>query len=194
MGLGGASDGLALVGRQSPATARRTERPSFDVDDLQPGDEIIATTLSGRFTYQVTEQRRLVQRRLVQRSVGQRPSWHLGYCALGYRSRGLPDQPQASPRLGRRFDCPGAIHGRPLLFLPERQPAPATEPLSRPVFVERSTGRFDASQVAMKLAERFSRKAVRPSSASALAHAVRRANSNAASSSGSDPRVSSPSL
>jgi sortase A len=31
--------------------------PFFDVDDLQPGDEIIATTLSGRFTYQVTEQR-----------------------------------------------------------------------------------------------------------------------------------------
>tara|TARA_R110002110_G_scaffold306075_3_gene520009 strand:- start:1267 stop:2427 length:1161 start_codon:yes stop_codon:yes gene_type:complete len=31
--------------------------PFFDVDDLQPGDEIIATTLSGRFTYRVTEQR-----------------------------------------------------------------------------------------------------------------------------------------
>ena len=31
--------------------------PFFDVDDLQPGDEIVATTLSGRFTYRVTEQR-----------------------------------------------------------------------------------------------------------------------------------------
>ncbi len=30
--------------------------PFFNVDDLQPGDEIIATTLSGRFTYRVTEQ------------------------------------------------------------------------------------------------------------------------------------------
>ena len=31
--------------------------PFFNVDDLVPGDEIIATTLSGRFTYRVTEQR-----------------------------------------------------------------------------------------------------------------------------------------
>ncbi|MFT7501212.1 MAG: sortase A [Gammaproteobacteria bacterium] len=31
--------------------------PFFDVDDLQPGDEIIATTLNGRFTYRVTGQR-----------------------------------------------------------------------------------------------------------------------------------------
>jgi sortase A len=30
--------------------------PFYNVDDLQPGDEIIATTLSGRFTYRVTAQ------------------------------------------------------------------------------------------------------------------------------------------
>ena len=40
--------------RRSPVTARRISHPFFDIDKLQPGDEIIVTTLNGRYVYHVT--------------------------------------------------------------------------------------------------------------------------------------------